>query len=513
MVISNIQATRISSHKKLLRTGKMLLYLCSLLFATFITFAGIQKPFVVIIPSYNNGAWCTKNIESVLNQNYENFRIIYIDDCSTDNTYQLVFEKIKTSRLADKVTLIHNASRRGALANIYTAVHCCQDDEIIALVDGDDWLAHERVLEVVNNAYQDANIWMTYGQFQVHPDGRIGECKDIPKGISRGNYYREYDWCTSHLRTFYAGLFKQIKLQDLIYRGNFFEVTWDMALLFPMLEMSGGRFVCIKDVLYIYNCATDANDFKTKLLLQIHCNKLISSKSKYEALSVLPVHDHRLCNVSILMVSKDNPAALRIFLESLSQYGSGFQEIRILFAACNDENLSKYAEIQKEFPYALYEKYTPNFFKSALLGQLQASKKYCVLARDGLELNEPVRFDHCAQALCQTHALGFYLGLGKNIVKHASLERLLRQPRFIALEQDLCAWHLSEGEYDWRTPFTFTMAMYRTDVIKPLCEQARYDSWQSLEAALSMASVDVQSVGLIYEKNKTRKMDNVVEHL
>jgi len=42
----------------------------------------VEKSMVVIIPSYNNESYCEKNLTSVFSQQYENYRVIYIDDCS-----------------------------------------------------------------------------------------------------------------------------------------------------------------------------------------------------------------------------------------------------------------------------------------------------------------------------------------------------------------------------------------------------------------------------------------------
>jgi teichuronic acid biosynthesis glycosyltransferase TuaG len=46
--------------------------------------------FVFIIPSYNNQDWYKYNIKSINKQSYNNWRAIYIDDNSTDNTLELV---------------------------------------------------------------------------------------------------------------------------------------------------------------------------------------------------------------------------------------------------------------------------------------------------------------------------------------------------------------------------------------------------------------------------------------
>ena len=466
-----------------------------------------HKPLVVIIPSYNNAAWCIKNIESVLLQTYTNYRVVYIDDCSTDETCALVQKKVVEAGVADRVTMLRNVARRGALANIYRAVHQCDDDEIIMLLDGDDWLAHDRVFEMVAHAYTNRDVWITYGQYQAYPDGKMGECKPIPRAIMAGNYYREYEWCTSHLRTFYAGLFKHIKLQDLLYKGNFFDVTWDKAILFPMLEMAAGRCACIKDVLYIYNCATPYNDFKMKLLWQIHCDKIITSKAKYSSIASCSSAASLPCTVTMLMMSHDNPQAVRTFLESIKQYGSGFESVQVLYTASNEAIAKAYAVVAEQYPFMQYHASTSVDFKRDVLSIVQQAPHYLVFSRDGMELVAPVAFHACAQLLAHTHALGLYLSLGKNVAHTRLLARAQQQPSLALIDDTVYAWQMAQGEYAWRTCFTLDMALYRSSDIALLCAQCQYDSWQSLEYALHMAYTEAQSIGLVFEQSKARSRE------
>lgn len=44
----------------------------------------------IIMPSYNSGEYIRKSIDSVLNQSYKNFELIIIDDCSSDNTVDII---------------------------------------------------------------------------------------------------------------------------------------------------------------------------------------------------------------------------------------------------------------------------------------------------------------------------------------------------------------------------------------------------------------------------------------
>ena len=69
---------------------------------------------VIVIPSYNNEQWVEKNLISVFNQKYENYRIIYVDDCSQDNTYNQVMRLRENYHQQNRMTAIHNQTRSGA---------------------------------------------------------------------------------------------------------------------------------------------------------------------------------------------------------------------------------------------------------------------------------------------------------------------------------------------------------------------------------------------------------------
>jgi glycosyltransferase involved in cell wall biosynthesis len=239
-----------------------------------------QKPIVVIIPSYNNRNYYQKNLDSIFMQNYDNYHMIYVDDCSRDQTGPLVRSYIEKRRLAHRVTLIENKQRQGALANLYHAIHACPDDAIIITVDGDDWLSNPEVFNIINRAYADPNVWITFGQFVFYPDGRMGYCRDIkPEEFDRGRR-----WChlATHMRTFYAGLFKKIKREDLLQDdGKFFEVTWDKAMMAPMLEMAHWRWKFIPDVVYIYNFSNPLSDARLYGMQQLATAELIYKKEQY----------------------------------------------------------------------------------------------------------------------------------------------------------------------------------------------------------------------------------------
>lgn len=251
--------------------------------------------FVIVIPSYNNSKWAIRNLTSAVNQklrsngkSYPNFKIVYVNDNSRDNTLNQVKSYIKRQNLNNLVKIINNSVRVGALANIYKVVHNCKDDDVIIILDGDDWLAHNYVLDYLDKVYQDKNIWLTYGQF-ISSNGRRGWCKEIPKQVFLNNNIRTQKWVSSHLRTFYASLFKKIEKKDLVdSKGSFFTAASDVAIMFPILEMAGyNHYRFIKQVLYVYNRENIISDYRVNQNEQDKISATIRRKKSYKTLDKL----------------------------------------------------------------------------------------------------------------------------------------------------------------------------------------------------------------------------------
>ena len=241
-----------------------------------------MNKFIVIVPLYNVEKWIKTNINSVLSQTYENYECYYIDDMSTDNSAKIIQEFE-----SEKIKLIKNKEKKFALRNIVEAIeHANPDDEdIIVTLDGDDWLAKKEVFEILDKNYQDDTL-MTYGTYIHYPDGLVpGNVVPYSKQVIENKSYREARWRASALRTFKYKLWKNINKEDLKDTdGNFYEMAWDLAIMFPMLEMADDRWKCIKDILYYYNLTNPINDHKKDRAKQIRLDMEIRRKKKYDRL-------------------------------------------------------------------------------------------------------------------------------------------------------------------------------------------------------------------------------------
>ena len=158
-------------------------------------------------------------------------------------------------------------------------------------VDGDDLLAHTLVLKKLNRVYADPKIWMTYGNYLDYPTYKQKPqlCQKFPKAVLRNQRFRQYKWITSHLHTFYAGLFKKISPHHLTKDGEFLPVAGDVAIILPMLEMAAGHFQFIEDVLYLYNRTNPLSDhLSQRLVLQNSLDRYVRSLPSYQPLEHPP---------------------------------------------------------------------------------------------------------------------------------------------------------------------------------------------------------------------------------
>ncbi len=247
-----------------------------------VAFALKNRPFTIIIVGFNNGATIEKTLSSVFSQNYENYRLIYIDDASDDGSFDLARDLIYESDHLTQVTLVHNESRLGNLANMVRAVQTCIDEEVVVVLPGEDWLAHEWVLQRLNAYYADPNLWVATGQSIDFPTYQLGASQDLKNGKLRTEIP-----IGSHLKSFYAGLFKKIRESDFIYSGNFLPASAELAYMTPMLEMGKDHFHFIPEVLCINNRQAIHKEDRE---LQLRCEKFIRSLSPYNSLTALQVH-------------------------------------------------------------------------------------------------------------------------------------------------------------------------------------------------------------------------------
>lgn len=240
--------------------------------------------FVIMTCVYNGRAYIEKCMKSVREQTYKNYVHIVVDDASTDKTYmEMTIHGHSRTRLYqnDKnIKWVRNALR-------YLSDHVLSEEDVIVILDGDDYLAHEHVLEILRLVYEKSKCWMTYSLFEYlssgHDSSWIGQYSE---NVLRERTFRDDVWRFTHLRTFKSFLWDALNKDDLRGpNGEYTIYTYDQALLFPMLEMCQyGKIEFVDNVMYVYNNENPLQVENIEKVKQQALGRWFRSKSRYEIL-------------------------------------------------------------------------------------------------------------------------------------------------------------------------------------------------------------------------------------
>jgi len=147
-----------------------------------------KKPTVsVIIPTYNRAYLVGRAIQSVLNQTYQDFELITVDDASTDNTENLIKEfQQKDKRI---IYLKHEQNEGGSAAR-NTGIKVSRGKYIAFLDSDDEWFPEKLEKQVDIFKKYSLKLGAVYTGFQYVD---IKSKKEIKKHIprKRGNLYKD----------------------------------------------------------------------------------------------------------------------------------------------------------------------------------------------------------------------------------------------------------------------------------------------------------------------------------
>lgn len=113
-----------------------------------------QPLITVVMPNYNGHRFVEQAIDSVLNQTYPNFELLVVDDCSKDDSLQLVQQKAQSDDRVRVIALEHNAG----VANARNVGIKEAKGKFIALLDNDDLWTEDKLERQLALANKGADI-------------------------------------------------------------------------------------------------------------------------------------------------------------------------------------------------------------------------------------------------------------------------------------------------------------------------------------------------------------------
>lgn len=200
--------------------------------------------FSIIIPIYNCEQYVGCCLNSIINQNYQNYEVICVDDKSEDSSCDVV-RNFKDSR----IRLIELVEHRGVSFARNIGMSCAEKDFVV-FVDADDILLGDS-LGVLCDAIFNSSVIPDIVSFgyssnhEVHVSHFPGLHFDILNYLFYGNDYLPYVWNKAFNRQFISE--NNIKFDTDLSLGE------DQLFLFQITPRSHCILV-LQDVLYQYRC-------------------------------------------------------------------------------------------------------------------------------------------------------------------------------------------------------------------------------------------------------------------
>ena len=225
----------------------------------------------IVVPLYNKEKYIVETLTSILNQTYQNIKVVVIEDCSTDKSLKILEEYYISLplNLQKKVHIIRNKINRGVS---YTRnVGLSSNTDIYSFCDADDIWDKELVEKSVKTFKKYPYIDCVYSRV-------LKDTEKLKSKICNGNIF--LDSIESNILNCGSNLF--VKASFLIDNNIKFDESityaedWEFLL---HLAKEGAAFKCTKEYLVTYRQVPES---ATKnITKQLKCSKSKMILNKY----------------------------------------------------------------------------------------------------------------------------------------------------------------------------------------------------------------------------------------
>jgi hypothetical protein len=162
-----------------------------------------------------------------------------------------------------------------------------EPEDVIAILDGDDWFADMDALRLIAEAYERTGCWITYGSWLSNVADSRGRRNGLWPAYPEGTTdFRRHRFLATAVRSWKRWLWDHIRDEDLRSEsGEYVRVSEDQMIMIPLLEMCGtSRATHISAPIMVYNKMTTYPENESITQEGLRNGDLIDTRTPYSRL-------------------------------------------------------------------------------------------------------------------------------------------------------------------------------------------------------------------------------------
>lgn len=279
-----------------------------------------MNKFSIIVPVYNTESYLVRCLDSILNQTYDNYEIIIVNDGSTDGSKKIITDYQK--QYPEKIKVINK--KNGGLSSARNKGVSKADGDYILFVDSDDYI-EKGLLKTLNTKTKDFPDLIRFQIKEINND-KICMYRELPFETIKGDkafnkivkyHYVEPAWCYAYRKVFY----KENKFS--FAEGKYHE---DFGLI-PYVIMRASK---VKSIGYVgYNYVIRSGSIMTQVNYEKSKKKVEDFLFHYKNL-VNKIDDSDCKNINVYKSFLANSAILKSLELNYNDYKCYIKELKVL---------------------------------------------------------------------------------------------------------------------------------------------------------------------------------------
>lgn len=139
----------------------------------------------VIVPNYNHAPYLRQRLDSIFNQTFQDFEVIILDDCSTDNSKEIIEEYRDRPQVSH---IVYNETNSGSPFKQWSKGFDLAQGEYIWIAESDDW-AELNFLAEMTKCIKRENVNLVFSNsYIVAPSGIEVDIKEKEDHLYDGKW-------------------------------------------------------------------------------------------------------------------------------------------------------------------------------------------------------------------------------------------------------------------------------------------------------------------------------------